>query len=71
MSAPARRSAVIGCALLGYLTPFGIGGLITSVRVRVYEGSLRSSLAMSWPMKPAAPVMRMCMVCCDEERPLE
>lgn len=62
LSAPARRSAVTGCALLGYLEPFGIGGSITSVRVRVWEGSLRRSLARSWPMKPAAPVMRICMV---------
>lgn len=54
-----QRSAWIarafwGCAALG-----GIGGVMMSVRMRVYCGSRRRRSARSWPMKPAAPVMRM------------
>lgn len=33
-----------------------------SVKVTRYSESFKSSLASSWPMKPAAPVMRICMI---------
>lgn len=37
----------------------GVGGRIISVRMRLYCGSERRRSARSWPMKPAAPVIKM------------
>lgn len=41
-----------------------MGGVKISVRMRVFEGLERSSLARIWPMNPPAPVMRMCILEC-------
>jgi hypothetical protein len=55
----------------------GVGGMKTSARVRWRFGLLaKREVARAWPMKPPAPVMRMCwvgmgweliLVCCREE----
>ncbi len=37
----------------------GIGGGVMSVRMRWFCGSWRRRAARSWPMNPAAPVMRI------------
>lgn len=54
-----QRSALIARAFLGCTALEGIGGTMMSVRIRLYCGSRRRRSARSWPMKPAAPVMRM------------
>ena len=57
-----ERSAAIECAFSGYFDPRGIGGSNMSVRVTLYSGERSSSFARIWPMKPPAPVMRICIV---------
>jgi len=56
-----QRSDFRGFAFCGCLTPAGIGGSMTSMRMTVCNGSSRSCFARIWPMKPAAPVMRICI----------
>ena len=57
-----QRSAFIVFAFWGFLALWGIGGGMTSVRMRLYCGSERRRSARSWPMKPAPPVMRMFVI---------
>lgn len=54
-----QRSAWIDLAFLGCFAFAGIGGRMMSVRMRLYCGSESRRSARSWPMKPAAPVIRI------------
>ena len=47
-------------AFCGCLTPAGIGG-VDDVGEDDCDGSSRSCFPSIWPMKPAAPVMGMCI----------
>lgn len=57
-----KRSAFMVLAFWGFADPRGILGSNMSVRMRLFEGSERSSLARIWPMNPPAPVIRICML---------
>lgn len=54
-----QRSAFMVLTLDGCAMPAGMGGSKISVRITEYDGSFRRRAANSWPMKPAAPVMRI------------
>lgn len=53
-----HRSALMVMALDGFKDLSGMGGKITSVRISWYWGSESRRSARSWPINPAAPVMR-------------
>jgi len=54
-----QRSAWMAFAFWGCADFGGMGGDMMSVRMRVFCGERRRRSARSWPMKPAAPVMRI------------